>query len=115
MATDIIIPSHISWLDRLKIRLVFFGLKVPRKNILTRDQYLRMLVGCGYKEDNITMIDITEHCFKGFDTFTQQRMELWEAMGGSKVITRAVRMMGWLMGWWARSRTVQEFIVIAKK
>lgn len=74
-----------------------------------------MLVGCGYKEDNITMIDITEHCFKGFDTFTQQRMELWEAMGGSKVITRAVRMMGWLMGWWARSRTVQEFIVIAKK
>ncbi|EPS26137.1 hypothetical protein PDE_01073 [Penicillium oxalicum 114-2] len=115
MATDIIIADKISWLDRIKLRLVFNGLKVPWTNIMTRDQYTEMLVNCGYKKENITMIDITAHSFNGFDKFTQKHMEMWEAMGGSKVIPRAVRMMGWVMGWWARSGTVKEYVVIAKK
>lgn len=97
MATDIITPDNLSWLDRIKLRVVFFGLQVPWENIMTRDQYIRMLIDCGYQEDSITMIDITEHCFNGFDKFTREHMKRWEAMGGSKVIVRAVRMMGWLM------------------
>ncbi|KAB8200859.1 hypothetical protein BDV34DRAFT_216826 [Aspergillus parasiticus] len=115
MATDIMIPASLSLLDRIKLRLVFFGLQVPWKNIMTQDQYLRMLIQCGYKEENITMTDISEHCFEGFDKFTREHMKRWEAMGGSNVIPRAVRMMGWLMGWWARSGTVREYLIVAKK
>ncbi|KAL4877349.1 hypothetical protein BJY04DRAFT_222099 [Aspergillus karnatakaensis] len=115
MATDIIIPDSISWTNWLKLRAVFFGLQVPWANILTRDAYVRMLVECGYERDKITMIDITEHCFAGFDSWTRGHMQRWEAMGGSPVITRAVRMMGWVMGWWARARVVREYIIIARK
>lgn len=115
MATDIVIPDNLAWIDSMKLRLVFFGLQVPWKNIMTRDQYVRMLIKCGYKEENITMTDISEHCFEGFDNFTREHMKRWEAMGGSNVIPRAVRMMGWVMGWWARSGTVREYVIVAKK
>ncbi|RAL17307.1 uncharacterized protein BO97DRAFT_447673 [Aspergillus homomorphus CBS 101889] len=114
MATDIIVPDGLSWLESMKLRLVFWGLQVPWKNVMTYDEYLRMLVECGYREDNITMTDITEYCFDGFDKFTAEHMERWEAMGGSSVIPRAVRMMGRLMGWWASSGVVREYIIVAK-
>ena len=115
MATDLIIPDNLSWIDSMKLRLVFFGLQISWGNIMTRAEYVCMLKRCGYREENITMTDISEHCFEGFDTFTREHMKRWDAMGGSNVIPRAVTMMGSVMGWWARSGTVREYVIIAKK
>ncbi|KAJ0424718.1 hypothetical protein BJY00DRAFT_309135 [Aspergillus carlsbadensis] len=115
MATDIIIPDNLSWVNRLKLRAVFFGLQVPWANIVTGDEYIAMLVECGYARENITLVDITEHCFAGFDEWTRTHMRMWEAMGGSRVITRAVRMMGAVMGWWAWEGVVREVIVVARR
>ncbi|KAL4901763.1 hypothetical protein BDW74DRAFT_181477 [Aspergillus multicolor] len=115
MATDIILADNISLLDRIMLRFVFSSLRVPACNLLTRAEYFRMLGRCGYDEARIEMLDITEHCFEGFDAFTKAHMQRWESMGGSRVISRPVRMMGAVMGWWARRGTVREVIVVARK
>jgi hypothetical protein len=115
MATDIIISSSLSTWNRVLLRILFYFLYVPWTNILTRDEYISMLAACGYEKKNIEIRDITEDCFPGYDQFLARQSRHWEHIGGSPAVFRPMRLMGKVAAWWAKSGTIRECIIIAKK
>ncbi|EPS26494.1 hypothetical protein POX_g09210 [Penicillium oxalicum] len=115
MATDIIISSSLSIWNRILLRILFYFLYVPWTNILTREEYVSMLAACGYEKENIQIRDITDHCFPGYDQFLARQGRDWERIGGSPAVFRPMLLMGRVTAWWARSATIRECIIIAKK
>jgi hypothetical protein len=115
MATDIIMSSSISTWNRVLLKILFSFLYVPWTNILTRDEYISMLAACGYEKENIHIRDITEDCFPGYDQFLARQSRHWENIGGSPAVFRPMRLMGRITAWWAKSGTIRECIIIAKK
>lgn len=103
-----------STLDSLKLWGSFRLLDTPLSHVLTKQQYLDLLVECGYKEENISFIPYTEHVYAPYSRFISQQGRRWQEMGGSKWDYMEFSLVGFVSDWWARSGLVQAYMIVAR-
>ena len=102
-------------LDRAKTWASFRLLDTPLDSILTRRQYVDLLVDCGFKRENISIVPYTEHVYTPYSQFIEQQGRRWQEMGGSKWDYMDFTLAGWVTGWWARSGMVEACMIVARR
>ncbi|KAL4912529.1 hypothetical protein BDW62DRAFT_194290 [Aspergillus aurantiobrunneus] len=106
--------ANLSALDRVKLWGSFRLLDTPLYQVLTRRQYVDMLVECGYKRDRIQIVPYSEHAYAPYSRFIEQQGQRWQEMGGSKWDYMDFSLAGWVTGWWARSGLVEACMIVAR-
>ncbi|KAL2819009.1 hypothetical protein BDW59DRAFT_174997 [Aspergillus cavernicola] len=112
--TDHLRKEDMGILDRLKLYASFRLLDTPLNHVLTRKQYIDLLVKCGYKRENISFIPYSEHVYAPYSRFISQQGQRWQEMGGSKWDYMDFSLAGFVTGWWARSELVEACIIVAR-
>lgn len=113
--TDHLKKEDMTGLDRAKTWASFRLLDTPLDSILTRRQYVELLVECGFKRENISIIPYTEHVYAPYSQFIDQQGRRWQEMGGSKWDYMDFTLAGWVTGWWARSGLVEACMIVARR
>jgi hypothetical protein len=112
--TDHLKKENVSALDRIKLWASFRLLDTPLDNVLTKTQYVELLIECGYKKENISIIPYTEHVYAPYSRFVSEQGRRWQDMGGSKWDYMDFSLAGFVTGWWARSGLVEACFIVAK-
>lgn len=113
--TDHVKRENLTWLERLKLHFAYGLLDTPLNNVLTRRQYVELLVSCGYEEKNITIIPTTEFVLKPYSNFIQEQGQRWQDLGGGKSDYMDFRLVGAVSSWLAKSGLVDSCIIVARK
>lgn len=114
MAYDLCLSDNLSLWHRLILRLMAFVGHSPFLNWATVDSYRDQLIAAGYDEDNIEIIDISEHVFRPLARFIRRRDVELKRYGFSSGMGR-FRHGAAMFDWWGRSGVVKGCIVIARK
>ncbi|KAJ9480677.1 hypothetical protein VN97_g12862 [Penicillium thymicola] len=112
--TDHLKKENVSALDRIKLWTSFRLLDTPIDHVLTKTQYVELLIECGYKKENISVVPYTEHAYAPYSRFISEQGRRWQDMGGSKWDYMDFSLAGLVTGWWARSGLVEACFIVAK-
>ena len=113
--TDHLKKEDMTGLDSAKTWASFQLLDTPLNSILTRRQYIELLVECGFKRENISIVPYTEHVYAPYSRFIEQQGRRWQEMGGSNCDYMDFTLAGWVTGWWARSGLVEACMIVARR
>ena len=113
--TDHLKKEDMTGLDSAKTWASFQLLDTPLNSILTRRQYIELLVECGFKRENISIVPYTEHVYAPYSRFIEQQGRRWQEMGGSNWDYMDFTLAGWVTGWWARSGLVEACMIVARR
>lgn len=113
IAADFIKVDKLNTFQRWLLYLTLDGLQIPWKTTLTRQEYIEMLVRCGYDRDSIQITDITEHVFTHYADFMAEKRKRWEEIGGSVEAMRPFTFFGWVMRYWGWAGTLRSIVVVA--
>lgn len=112
MAFDLVLADDTSFFQRLLLRIVCWALGAPFGNIITQEEYRRLLVKVGYEPSQIEMRDISEHVFGGLSAFLGRRIEEAEPFGLKMGKYRGARVV---FNWWAKTGIIRGYVVVARK
>ncbi|KAJ5747852.1 uncharacterized protein N7511_009548 [Penicillium nucicola] len=111
MAFDLIIADDIPWHQKLLLRVLCWLTNTPFGNLVSRSDYVDMLVLAGYDRSQIEIRDVTKFCFRGLADFIQRRVEEGVPFGLKMGKFNVARRM---FAWWARGDIVRGVIVVAR-
>ncbi|EAW16974.1 uncharacterized protein NFIA_003290 [Aspergillus fischeri NRRL 181] len=112
--TDHLVVENTSIWDRMKLWISFRLLDTPLCHVLSRQQYIDLLVECGYEAEKISFVPYTEHVYAPYSQFINQQGQKWQEMGGGKWDYMDFSLVGWVTGWWARCGLVEACMIIAR-
>ncbi|KAJ5769050.1 hypothetical protein N7520_003609 [Penicillium odoratum] len=112
MAFDLVLADNVSWFQRFLLRVVCWFLGAPFGNMLTKEEYRRMLVEVGYEAERVEMRDISRHVFGGLSEFLGRRVKEAEPFGLKTGKYRGARKV---FEWWAKSGIVKGYAVVARR
>ncbi|PKX89306.1 uncharacterized protein P174DRAFT_454984 [Aspergillus novofumigatus IBT 16806] len=93
--TDHLVVENTSILDRMKLWVSFRLLDTPLRHVLSRQQYIDLLVECGYEAEKISFVPYTERVYAPYSQFIDQQGQRWQEMGEVNGIIWTFR---WLAG-----------------
>lgn len=111
MAFDLCLAPHATLLQRLSLRALTKLMGAPWANFVTPECYRRKLVGIGYADDDIKIVDITEHVFAPLAQYMENQDRRLKMLGLGLGSFQAAR---WLFKWWGNSGAVRGVVVVAK-
>ncbi|KAJ5714931.1 uncharacterized protein N7483_012112 [Penicillium malachiteum] len=112
MAFDLILADNISWYHSFLLRIICWFLGAPFGNIVTKDEYVRLLVRAGYEPGQIEMEDISQHVFGDLAAFLGRRVQEATPFGLTMGKYRGARKV---FDWWARTGIMRGYVVVARK
>ncbi|KAJ5712799.1 hypothetical protein N7493_009267 [Penicillium malachiteum] len=112
MAFDLVLADNISWFQRFILQIICWFLGAPFGNIITKDEYMRLLVRAGYEPEQIEMQDISQHVFGGLAAFLGRRVQEATPFGLKMGKYRGARKV---FDWWARTGIMRGYVVVARK
>ncbi|KAJ6094777.1 hypothetical protein N7467_002290 [Penicillium canescens] len=111
MAFDLVMSDDIPWHQKLLLRVVCWLTNTPFANLVSRSEYVDMLVSAGYDRAQIEIRDVTKFCFRGLADFIERQVEEGVPYGLKMGKFRVARRM---FAWWARGDIVRGVIVVAR-
>lgn len=111
MAFDLCLSPRATILQRLSLRVLTTLMGAPWVNFIAPEEYRRKLVGIGYADDDIKIVDISEHVFAPLAQYMEEQDRRLKMLGLGLGSFQAAR---WLFGWWGRTGIVRGVVVIAK-
>lgn len=112
--TDHVKMENLSMLDTFRTWASFRLMDAPLNQVLTKQQYIDLLVECGYKEENISFVPYTQHVYAPYSRFIQKQGQRWQEMGGSKWDYMDFSIAGYVCDWWARTGLAEAYMIIAR-
>ncbi|KAJ5813970.1 uncharacterized protein N7503_000720 [Penicillium pulvis] len=112
MAFDLVLADDASFVQCLLMRMVCWVLGAPFGNIVTQEEYRRLLVNVGYEPSQIEMRDISEHVFGGLSAFLGRRIKEAEPFGLKMSKYRGARVV---FNWWAKTGIIRGYVVVARR
>ncbi|CAK3992530.1 Hypothetical predicted protein [Lecanosticta acicola] len=113
VATDYLIKENLSFVERWLLWATLTGIQIPWWNRLTKQQYIDLLVRCGYDRDSIQIIDITEHSFTPYADFLSAQTKKWDEIGGSMAAIRPFVHWGYCLRYWGWAGTLRSVMIVA--
>jgi hypothetical protein len=111
MAFDLVMADDIPWHQKLLLRVMCWLTNAPFANLVSRSEYVNMLVSAGYDRAQIEIRDVTKFCFRGLADFIERQAEEGVPYGLKMGKFRVARKM---FAWWARGDIVRGLIVVAR-
>ncbi|KAJ5320403.1 hypothetical protein N7508_000686 [Penicillium antarcticum] len=111
MAFDLIMADNIPWHQNLLLRVLCWLTNTPFGNLVSRSEYVDMLLSAGYDRSQIEMRDVTKFCFPGLADFIERRVGEGVSFGLKMGKFKVARLM---FAWWARGDIVRGVIVVAR-
>lgn len=114
VATDYIQPDNMTGMQQFLLAVFLEMIQVPWPNKLTRQEYIDLLVRCGYDKSSVQIVDITDHVWTPYADFLKRQTARWDEIGGSPEAVRPFRHFGWVMRYFAYAGTLRQVIVVAR-
>jgi hypothetical protein len=112
MAFDLCLSPTATLTQGLTLHFLTVIMGAPWKNFVTPQQYREKLMEAGYRSEDISITDISEHVFTPLAIFLGEQDKRLKMMGlGIGSFKVAKRMFGW----WGRSGVVRGIVVVAKR
>lgn len=109
MAFDLLLNPEASFWDTWKFRAIGVMMGCPVYTFLTKEQYEKQLVDCGYK--SVVIEDITKHVFPGVVRFLNDQER---ALSDYGVSLGGFKLAGRLFEWFGKSGAVKAVLVVAR-
>ncbi|KUL83737.1 hypothetical protein ZTR_08646 [Talaromyces verruculosus] len=112
MAFDLLLGDSLSLWDKLRLRLICIVAGIPYANLMTKKEYEGMLISVGYAQENIELVDISDHTFAGIADFLRVKEAELNKFG---MTMGRLKTPGRIFDWWAKSGVVKGYVVVARR
>jgi hypothetical protein len=112
MAFDLCLSPAATSTQKLTLRILTTLMGAPWANFVTPDDYRQKLVEAGYSNDDIKIVDVSEHVFAPLAHYLEEQDSRLKSLGlgiGSFSVAKS------LFGWWGRSGVVRGVVVVARR
>lgn len=110
-AFELILDEKASRWNTLLVRLVGLVMGCPLYTFLTEAQYRKQLVECGYDEERIEILDISDHVFAGVSGYLRKQDAALSQYG---ISLGGLKLGGRLFEWFDRTRVVRAAVMVAR-
>ncbi|KAJ4984179.1 hypothetical protein SVAN01_10350 [Stagonosporopsis vannaccii] len=111
MAFDLCLSPHATFTQTVSLRVLTTLMGAPWVNFITPQEYRRKLVGAGYADDDIKMVDVSDHVFAPLAQYMENQDRRLKMLGFG---LKSFQVARWLFEWWGRTGVVRGIVVIAK-
>jgi hypothetical protein len=112
MAFDLCISPTATLAQKLTLCILTSLMGAPWANFVTPQAYREKLIVAGYRTEDISITDVSEHVFTPLASFLGEQDRRLEMLGlgiGSFGVANS------MFGWWGSSGVVRGMIVVAKR
>jgi hypothetical protein len=111
MAFDLCLSPTATRSQKIVLRILTTLMGAPWANFDTPEGYRQKLIGLGYPEDGIKIIDISDHVFAPLSEFMEEQDRNLKIIGYGLGDFQAAK---WLFRWWGNTGLMKGVVVIAK-
>lgn len=111
MAFELILDDDASRWNTFLVRLVGLVMGCPLYTFLTETQYRKQLVECGYDEERIEILDISDDVFAGVSGYLRKQDTALSQYG---ISLGGYKLGGRLFEWFDRTRVVKAAVMVAR-
>jgi hypothetical protein len=112
MAFDLCLSPTPTFTQTMIVSILAAIMGAPYKNFTTPQQYRRKLMQAGYRSEDISITDISEHVFTPLAVYLGEQDKKLKVLGlgiGSFNVAKK------MFGWWGRSGAVRGVVVVARR